>query len=78
MKARVLAGRRPDVVVRVDPHDRQVIAVPAGEFGKRRDAYRALPAEGRDPRWIVLADDLQGRRELAEDDRLGLDAVAFL
>ncbi len=78
VKARVLAGRRPDVVVRVDPHDRQVIAVPAGEFGKRRDAYRALPAEGRDPRWIVLADDLQGRRELAEDDRLGLDAVAFL
>jgi hypothetical protein len=39
VKARVLAGRRPDVGVRVDPHDRQVIAVPAGEFGKRRDAY---------------------------------------
>jgi hypothetical protein len=78
VKARVLAGRRADVGVRVDPYDRQVIAVPAGEFGKRRDAYRALPAEGGDPRRIVLTDDLQGRRELPEDDRLGLDAVAFL
>jgi hypothetical protein len=43
VKARVLAGRRAEVGVRVDPYDRQVIAVPAGEFGKRRVAYRALP-----------------------------------
>jgi hypothetical protein len=78
VKARVLAGRRADVGVRVDPHDRQVIAVPAGELGKGRDAYRALPAEGGDPRRIMLTDDLQGARELPEDDRLGLDAVAFL
>jgi hypothetical protein len=78
VKARVLAGRRADVGVRVDPYDRQVVTVPAGQLGKGRDAYRALPAEGSDPRRIVRTDDLQGSRELPEDDCLGLDAVALL
>jgi hypothetical protein len=50
--------------VRVDPHDRQVITVTPGQFGKWRDAHRALPAERGDPRRVVVTDDLQSAREL--------------
>jgi hypothetical protein len=64
--------------VRVDPDYRQVLAVAAGELGERRHAHGALAPKGRDPRRVVLTDDLKGARELLEDDRLGLHAVAFL
>jgi NAD(P)-dependent dehydrogenase (short-subunit alcohol dehydrogenase family) len=46
---RVPAARRADAGMGVDPDDRQVIAVPASQIGKRRHADRALAARGRDP-----------------------------
>ncbi|MBE1583447.1 hypothetical protein ACFPOI_31990 [Nonomuraea angiospora] len=53
----------------------QVVAVAAGELAERRHAHRAFAAQGRDPCRVVPADDLQGLGELADDRRLGLDAV---
>jgi hypothetical protein len=64
--------------VRVDPHDGEVLAVAAGEFGEGRDTDRALAAQGDDPGRIVLADDLQGLDELGEDSLLGLDPIGQL
>ena len=74
---RVPAARGADVGMGVDPDDRQVLAVPAGQMGERGHADRALSAQGRDPGRVVPADDFQGRRELLQDDRLGLGAVPF-
>jgi hypothetical protein len=64
--------------VRVDPDDRQVLAVTAGELGERRHAHGALASDSEDSRRVVPTDDLQGARELLEDDRLGFDTVVFL
>jgi hypothetical protein len=74
----VLALRGADVGVRVDPDDRQVVAVTAGELGERRHAHGALASEGEDPHRVVPTDEFQGARELLENDHLGLDTVAFL
>ena len=38
---------------------------------------RALTAEGRNPRRVVLTNDLQRASELIDHDRLGFHAVAF-
>jgi hypothetical protein len=64
--------------MRVDLQDRQIVGVPTSELGERRHAHGALAAEGRDPRRVVLADDLQGGCELFENDGLGFDTVACL
>jgi hypothetical protein len=73
-----VAGSNSDVRVRVDPDDRQVLAVTAGELGERRHAHGALASEGEDPRRVVPTDELKSARELLEDDRLGFDTIAFL
>jgi hypothetical protein len=64
--------------VRVDPDDRQVVAVTAGERRERHHAHGALTSDGHDPRRVVPTDDLKCARELLEDDCLGFDTVAFL
>ena len=74
--ARVFTRWGADVSVRVDPDDRQVLAVAAGKLTERRHAHRAFTPEGRDPGRVIVADDLQRGRELIEDDSLSLDAVA--
>jgi hypothetical protein len=76
--ARVLTLRGADVGMRVDLQDRQIVGVPTSELGERRHAHGALAAEGRDPRRVVLADDLQGGCELFENDGLGFYTVACL
>lgn len=78
VKAWVLAHGCANVGVRVDPHDGQVVAVPAGELEKWRDADRAFPAKNGDPSRVVAADHVRGARELPDVDRLGFYAVAFL
>src|SRR5829696_2921403 len=47
-----------DVRMRVDPQDCQIVTVPTSEFGEWRHAHRALAPERRDPRRVVLADNL--------------------
>ena len=76
--ARVLTLWGADVGMRVDPQDRQIVTVPTSELAERRHAHGALAAERRDPRGIVLANDLHGGCELFEDDGLGFDTVACL
>ncbi|GAB3967044.1 hypothetical protein GCM10029978_033520 [Actinoallomurus acanthiterrae] len=64
--------------MRVDPDDRQIVAVAAGRLGERRHAHRAFATERGDPGRVVRADDRLGARELPDDGLLGLDTVAFV
>jgi hypothetical protein len=75
---RIGAFARSHIRVRIDPQNRQLIAVHVDQVRERRHAHRALAAEGRDACRIVFTNDLQGGAELVEEDSLRLDAVALL
>ncbi len=78
MEPGIRAGRSPDIRVRVDPNDRQLVTIASGQFGEGCDTDRALTAKGDDPRRIMGPNNLERVGELPEDHLLGLDPVTQL
>jgi hypothetical protein len=78
VEARIGGLTRAHVRVRVDPNDRQVIAVLVDQVRQRRHTYRALAANRRNARRFVFGDDRQRAAQLLKHHSLRLDAIALL